>query len=279
MRFEYEPALASVNIISDEVKIRQVLNNLISNALKFTIDGSVVLSASVVESREEEVEVLFKVTDTGIGINKEKQAEIFEGFVQVHAEDLKRRFGGTGLGLTISEKLANLMGGSITVESELGKGSSFYFTLRLKKQPQAAIPVVKIDEFIPAVDIRGVRILIVEDNDINVAVLKAFLNKWSIRLMEAANGIQALELLKYHTFDLILMDLEMPEMNGYTATKIIRETNTGVPIIAFTATLLENMDTLVTNDGFDDYILKPFKPGELKKKIEKYAPHRKIEYA
>jgi signal transduction histidine kinase/CheY-like chemotaxis protein len=279
LKFEYEPAIATLNLISDDVKIRQVLNNLISNALKFTIDGSVLLSASITAQKDEEVDVLFKVKDTGIGINKEKQAEIFEGFVQVHAEDLKRRFGGTGLGLTISEKLTNLLGGSITVESEPGQGSCFYFTLTFKKQPQAVAPVLKMDEFVPAIDIRGVRILIVEDNDINVAVLKAFLNKWNIRLMEASNGVQALELLKYHSFDLILMDLEMPEMNGYTATKIIRETNTEVPIIAFTATLLENMDTLVTNDGFNDYILKPFKPGELKKKIEKYAPHRKIQYA
>jgi signal transduction histidine kinase len=279
LRFDYEPALAAINIISDDVKIRQVLNNLISNALKFTIDGSVVLSASVEQDNKEEVAVLFSVKDTGIGINKEKQVEIFEGFVQVHAEDLKRRFGGTGLGLTISEKLINLLGGSITVESEPGRGSCFSFTLSFKKQPQVAAPVLTADEYIPAIDIKGVRILIVEDNDINIAVLKSFLNKWNIRLMEAANGLQALELLKYHSFDLILMDLEMPEMNGYSATKIIRQTNPTVPIIAFTATLLENMDTLVTNDGFNDYILKPFKPGELKKKIEKFAPHRKIEYA
>jgi CheY-like chemotaxis protein len=129
------------------------------------------------------------------------------------------------------------------------------------------------------VDIRGIRVLVVEDNEINVTVLKTFLHRWNIRIMEAANGIQALELIKYHKFDLILMDLEMPEMNGYTATKIIRESDTAVPVIAFTATMLEDMETLITDNGFNDYILKPFKPAELKKKIEKYSPHRKIEYA
>jgi CheY-like chemotaxis protein len=118
----------------------------------------------------------------------------------------------------------------------------------------------------------------VEDNEINAGILRSFLLKWEIRIKEARNGVHALELLKYHKFDLILMDLEMPEMDGYTALKRIRETDTKTPIIAFTAALLENMDSLITESGFNDYVLKPFRPGDLKKKIELYAPHRKIEY-
>lgn len=280
LSFEYESKLADINVVSDEVKLRQILSNLISNALKFTLEGSVTLTIAVKKLDEQEVELQFKVKDTGIGISRNKHAEIFDGFSQVHAEELKRRFGGTGLGLTISQKLANLFGGNIEVDSELGKGASFYFSINFKKE-KVSIPDISLpgNDYQQVVDIRGVRILIVEDNEINAAVLKAFLNRWEIRIMEAANGVQALELMKYHKFDLIFMDLEMPEMNGYVATGIIRKTNTEVPVIAFTATLLENMESLITQSGFTDYILKPFKPADLKKKIEKYAPHRKFEYA
>jgi CheY-like chemotaxis protein len=175
--------------------------------------------------------------------------------------------------------LVNLFGGKIQVESDLGKGASFYFTATFDKDQQLAKQLVKEETYQHPIDIRGVRVLVVEDNEINVTILERFLQKWGIRIKEATNGVHALELLKFHKFDLILMDLEMPEMNGYDAVKIIRQTDTVIPIIAFTATLLDNMDTLITNDGFNDYILKPFRPADLKKKIEKFAPNRKIEYA
>jgi signal transduction histidine kinase len=280
LHFKYDEQLADITIKSDEVKLRQILNNLLSNALKFTIQGNVILTVAIENADDENVAVFFSVTDTGIGINKEKHNDIFEGFTQVHAENLERRYGGTGLGLAISQKLTNLFGGIIHVDSDLGRGSRFYFSINFKRQAEVApIQEVNANEYQPVIDIRGVRILIVEDNEINAAVLKAFLNKWGVRIMEASNGIQALELMKYHKFDLIFMDLEMPEMNGYTATKIIRNNNDEVPVIAFTATLLENMESLIEESGFTDYILKPFKPAVLKSKIERYAPHRKIEYA
>jgi CheY-like chemotaxis protein/PAS domain-containing protein len=276
--FNYAPELADIHVISDVVKLRQVLYNLLSNALKFTLQGSVVLDVVIEKNDIGYVTVTFKVTDTGIGIKKEKQLEIFEGFAQVHDDNLKRRFGGTGLGLTISEKLVNLFGGKIKVESDLGKGASFYFTAMFDKDLQVTQQLVEEETYLQPVDIRGVRVLVVEDNEVNVTILERFLQKWGIRIKEATNGVHALELLKFHKFDLILMDLEMPEMNGYDAVKIIRQTNTTIPIIAFTATLLDNMDSLIANDGFDDYILKPFRPADLKNKIEKFAPNRKIEY-
>ncbi len=279
-QFSYPPELENVRVISDEIKLKQILSNLISNALKFTLEGSVHLLISAEQSDDKYTKIQFRIQDTGIGISQDKHAEIFKGFSQVHADDLKRRFGGTGLGLTISQKLVQLFGSSIQVESELGKGACFYFSINFKKEQAVAIKIPLVEStFTPAIDIRGVRILVVEDNEINAVVLKTFLSKWEIRIMEAANGIQALELLKYHKFDLIFMDLEMPEMNGYAATEIIRQTNTEVPVIAFTATLLENMEELITKNGFTDYILKPFKPKDLKLKIERFAPHRKIEYA
>ena len=280
--YNFDPQLADVEIISDVVKLRQILFNLISNSLKFTIDGQVEIKAEIKNSDAEKLTVLFSVTDTGIGIKKEKQSEIFDDFVQVHDECANRKFGGTGLGLTICEKLINLLGGKIELESEFGKGACFYFTLSFDKavKEMEIIPQqVKTEIYEAPVDIRGIRVLVVEDNEVNAAILIKFLQKWNIRIKEASNGIQALELLKFHKFDLILMDLEMPEMNGYNAVKIIRKTNTEIPVIAFTATLLENMDSLINEYGFTDYILKPFKPSDLKKKIEKYAIYRKIEYA
>jgi signal transduction histidine kinase len=271
--------LIGIHVVSDQVKLSQVLNNLLSNALKFTLQGKVVLQALVSAETNESVSVIFKVIDTGIGIKEEKQGIIFDGFSQVHADDLKRKFGGTGLGLTISKKLVELFGGNLTVESEFGKGSCFSFGIVFKKQTAIQKPIVSADIPFAQIDVRGVRVLIVEDNEINVTILRGFLLKWGIRVKEASNGIHALELLKYHTFDLILMDLEMPEMNGYTAASIIRETDKTIPIIAFTATLLEDMNTLISEGGFNDYMLKPFRPAELKKKIELYSPHRKIDYS
>jgi signal transduction histidine kinase len=277
--FVNDDDLVGIHVVSDQVKLSQVLNNLLSNALKFTLQGKVVLQALVSAETNESVSVLFKVIDTGIGIKEEKQTVIFDGFSQVHADDLKRKFGGTGLGLTISKKLVELFGGALKVESKFGKGSCFSFDITFKKQTAIQKPIVSTDIPYAQVDIRGVRVLIVEDNEINVTILRGFLLKWGIRVKEASNGIHALELLKYHTFDLILMDLEMPEMNGYTAANIIRETDKIIPIIAFTATLLEDMNKLISEGGFNDYMLKPFRPVELKKKIELYSPHRKIDYS
>lgn len=201
--------------------------------------------------------------------------------MQVHDENANRKFGGTGLGLTISEKLVNLFGGKIELESEIGKGTCFSFTLNFAKvvtQTEIAQTPTEADRYEAPIDIRGIRVLVVEDNEINAAILTKFLSKWDIRIKEAGNGVQALELMKFHTFDLVLMDLEMPELNGYETIKIVRETDKNLHVIAFTATLLENMESLITDYGFNDYILKPFRPSDLKKKIEKYVQHRKIEY-
>ena len=271
--------LQNVYILSDQMKLSQVINNLLSNSFKFTIAGSVELIVKIKELSDTNIILYFEVKDTGIGIAKEKQKEVFQAFSQIHSDELKRKYGGTGLGLNISQQLVNILGGKLEVSSEPGVGSHFYFTLDLKI---AAPPVIKNVAVIPlpelAKDIRGVRVLIVEDNEINANILKGFLRKWQMQVKEAITGVHALELIKYHKFDLILMDLEMPEMNGYTTLKIIREKGLEVPVIAFTATLLENMESLVTEAGFTDYILKPFRPSDLKKKIETYC-QRKIDYA
>jgi CheY-like chemotaxis protein/nitrogen-specific signal transduction histidine kinase len=270
--------LEGVYVLSDEIKLSQVISNLLSNALKFTLEGNVQLIVKLKNNTTNKVTIHFEVRDTGIGIPKDKQAEIFQGFAQVHAAELSRRFGGTGLGLTISEKLVHIFGGKLQVESELERGSRFYFTIGFEHGIKIQPAVEKIVLPKNNIDIMGIKILIVEDNVINATILKSFLKKWEIQMKEAENGVHALELLKYHRFDLILMDLEMPEMDGYTAIKIIRQTDTTTPVLAFTASLLENMDAFLTEAGFNGFVLKPFRPAELKQKIEMYALQRKIAY-
>ncbi len=269
-----------IDIFSDEIKLSQVFKNLISNSLKFTHEGSVSFELTILKRDLKNTTISFAVKDTGIGIPEDKLTEIFQGFVQVHDDELSRRHGGTGLGLTISERLVAKFGGNLQVESTIKQGSCFFFTLTFENALASIEPVSDVAH-LPGIieDTRGLRLLVVEDNEINASILIKFLQKWGIRIKAASNGIQALELIKYHKFDMILMDLEMPEMDGYTAIKIIRETDRTTPVLAFTATLLENMDTLISDACFNDYILKPYRPAELKKKILQYAPHRKIEYA
>lgn len=270
--------LQNKNVLSDQMKLSQVITNLLSNSLKFTIVGSVELKVEVKESTDAGISVYFEVKDTGIGIAKEKQDEVFLAFSQIHSDELKRKYGGTGLGLNISQQMVAMLGGTLEVDSDLGKGSKFYFTLQLKTavQPVAKDPGdMSLTESVK--DVRGIRVLIVEDNEINASVLRKFLRKWQMQIKEAITGVHALELMRHHKFDLILMDLEMPEMNGYQTLKVIRDKKIDVPVIAFTATLLEDMESLVTEAGFTDYMLKPFRPAELKKKIEMYC-ERKVDY-
>lgn len=277
---DFPKELENICINSDELKLSQVIQNLLSNALKFTDFGSVHFMAKVIESSDDEITLHFEISDSGIGISKEYQEEIFTAFSQVYADNLKRRYGGTGLGLAISRQIVQLLGGDLEVESELQQGSKFYFTCKFKIEHRPAFRITGnvTDTDLAEKDIRGIRVLVVEDNEINAKILKSFLSKWQMQIKAAITGVHAVELAKYHKFDLILMDLEMPEMNGYTALKIIREMNIDTPVIAFTATLLENPDTLITEAGFTDYVVKPFRPNDLKKKIAMYC-ERKIDYA
>ena len=270
--------LKNIKIISDELKLSQVINNLLSNSLKFTDFGKVNFSLKIKESTDSDIILLFEIKDTGVGIAKNMQEEIFQPFIQVYSDDLKRRYGGNGLGLAISRQLVNMLGGELEVDSELYKGSNFHFTISFKIASQHVPEINPVDLFPePAKDIRGLKVLVVEDNEINANVLIHSLTKWQMQIKVAITGVHALELIKYHKFDLILMDLEMPQMNGYTALKKIRELNINSPVIALTATLLENVDSLITEAGFTDYVSKPFRAKDLRKKIEMYC-ERQIDY-
>lgn len=263
-QLEIDEALDS-NIICDEMRLNQVLNNLLSNAKKFTESGSIVLTARVEMKKSHSLVVYFSVRDTGIGIAPAKIRQIFESFTQADTETT-RKYGGTGLGLAISKHIVEKMGGELKVQSEPSKGSEFYFTIEMKvnKVQKAYVDEEKLKDLI---NLAGLRILIAEDNPINMIVAKRFLQKWNVTVDEAVNGQIAVDLFEKNEYDLLLIDLEMPEMDGAQAVAEIRKKNKEVPIVAFTAAVYENMYADLLQKGFTDFIPKPFRPEDLHKKI------------
>ncbi len=259
-----------LNLMGDPVRLNQVLTNLIGNALKFTEKGSVKLSLTLVNNLEKSATILFEISDTGIGIQKNKYGIIFKEFTQANA-DTTRKYGGTGLGLAISQRLVKLLGGTIKVKSKVELGSSFYFSIKF---PKSEIPMDQLQE---AVKLpietnfsKTYKILIVEDNEINKIIAEKFLTKWGLAVEHAENGKIALEMLSNERFDLILMDLEMPIMSGYEATIAIRKMNDyrkDIPIIALTASAMQDIQNKIYKLGMNDFILKPFNPVDLRRKL------------
>jgi signal transduction histidine kinase/CheY-like chemotaxis protein len=264
--FEIDPELDK-EIISDDLRLKQILFNLLSNAFKFTKNGTIILKAILLNGDNEKMAVRFIVQDTGIGIKPEQLDKIFESFEQAD-KSTTRNFGGTGLGLSISKQLVGLFGSSLKVESEYKKGSAFSFDIDMEINKTISI---KETESANAKDLKGLKILVAEDNKVNMMVLLNFLKKWNVQFTSAVNGLLALELFKKSDYDLILMDLEMPEMDGYTALKEIRKQDSFTPVIAFTAALYDGMAADLKAKGFDDYLHKPFNPVDLFKKISKYS--------
>jgi two-component system, sensor histidine kinase len=261
---------------SDAVRLSQVLNNLVSNAIKFTESGSVKI---VVESKKlasESAQIYFEITDTGIGISKSSVNKIFERFTQAES-DTTRKFGGTGLGLSISKKLLELMGSEIAVESELGSGSKFYFTLELTRSstPDSESNTERFNKN-NFEDLSGdnVRCLVVEDNKANQLVVGKFLQRWGVKVDIAENGKEAVEKVQQNEYNIILMDLQMPVMNGYDATKNIRKLSGDyfkqVPILALTASAMIDIRGKAISFGMNDFVTKPIVPSELYQKIIKY---------
>jgi signal transduction histidine kinase/ActR/RegA family two-component response regulator len=261
-------------VISDDTRLNQILNNLISNALKFTRQGYVTLNVQLVSSTSYKMMVAFSVIDTGIGIPKNKITEVFKSFTQANY-NTNREYGGTGLGLTISKKLVEMLGGEIKVKSTEGKGSQFSFTIpiRINNNKTNFVNEHKVKEL---KSLRGKKVLVAEDNKINMIVTKRFLEKWEVEIKEACNGLEALALFKEHEFDLLLIDLEMPVMDGYEAMTEIRKINGSIPAIAFTAAVFEDMKNRLIANGFNDYLNKPFRPEELHAKIAQYSARQEI---
>lgn len=258
----------------DPVRLGQILTNLISNALKFTEEGKVTIVASLNKKTNEHTIIDFEVSDTGIGISPDKLENIFESFTQASA-DTTRNFGGTGLGLTITKKLLELMGSEIKVTSELGRGSVFYFTLALKNSSMQFAGHLNDHLSMDEKSLKGVKVLIAEDNQINVILAKQYMKLWDIECDVAENGLIALAMVQTNNYDMVLMDLQMPEMDGYQATSAIRklrgEKYKTLPIIALTASAMLDIKDKAFAVGMNDYISKPFNPKDLYKKIAFYS--------
>lgn len=257
-------------IIGDAHRLNQILINLVGNAVKFTSQGRITIKGEMLSETEDTLTVRFSVQDTGPGIAPEKQSYIFESFTQAYA-DTARQHGGTGLGLTISRGLVEQMGGQLTLESEVGKGSTFAFTLTLPKAPAEAVPA-PTEETVDTGSLAGVRVLLVEDNHINRTVARMMLEPWGVVLEEATSGPAALALLEQHTYDVVLMDIQMPGMSGVEVTQRLRELSNleraATPVIAVTANAFRADIERYLAGGFDDYLAKPFDEEELYNKIE-----------
>jgi len=268
-----------VFLMGDSLRLMQILNNLLSNALKFTLKGGVDLYVKVVDEDDSQIKLEFSVSDTGIGIGTENLQRIFESFTQAN-KSTSREFGGTGLGLSITKRLVTLMGGELRVTSVLQKGSVFFFTLWFKKSERLDATVhTHHKRLVPEGDFNKARVLLVEDDDMNIIVIRKFLNKWNIEPDLCRNGVQALEKIKETDYELILMDLQMPEMDGYTATKEIRNLTEDkyktVPILALTASSLGEVKEQITRSGMNDFVSKPFTPTDLFNKLSYYLPAKK----
>ncbi len=255
-------------IVSDLLRINQVVLNFVSNALKFTDSGEVVLKIKIKKLKKSnwlEVNIL----DTGIGIEKEKQWKLFESFNQVN-DDVTRKFGGTGLGLFICEKIVNMQGGEISFSSELGKGSNFGFKIPI--QIGNTDDLVKNEENeILQLDEEGLKILIAEDNPINLVYITGVLEKYNFTFKTVTNGREAVEALRDHSdYNAVFMDLQMPELDGYEATKIIREElKLELPIIALTANAFPEDKRRVEKSGMNGFISKPFEPKDVFKELKR----------
>jgi len=273
----------------DPGRLRQILINLGSNAVKFTKEGEILIRASLENEDEKNATIRFSVSDTGIGIPADRQDILFSPFTQVDGSTT-RKYGGTGLGLAISKQLVELMGGTIGVQSEDGKGANFWFTAVFEKQTARSESVDKVTIEIEregAIDCietdpgffrsfkRKIRILVAEDNPVNQKVAQALLRKMGLSSDVVANGLEAVSALQTIPYDLVLMDCQMPEMDGYEATSLIRRNgsktlNPCIPIIAMTALAMQGDRERCIQAGMNDFIAKPVLRRELEKKLARW---------
>lgn len=256
------------SLMGDPTKLSQIILNLINNALKFTQNGHVNVIAKLYAIEDENATVYFEIVDTGIGIPEDKLQTVFESFSQGSIE-VNRKYGGTGLGLTIVKKLIELLGGEIKLKSEVGKGSTFTFKLNFKINNE---PLEAVTEEKPYNDkqLRHKSILLIEDNKINQMITRKMLENKAISCEIIDNGEEAVELLKVKRFDMILMDVHLPGINGTTATQQIREFDKTTPIIALTAISLDENRDMLISFGMNDVITKPFVPDEFYSTIAKF---------
>nr|WP_305069680.1 ATP-binding protein [Flavobacterium covae] len=252
------------NLIGDTTKISQIFINLINNALKFTKNGEVLFIAKLISENNDVCDIHFEIKDTGIGIPENKQEEIFESFSQGSVE-INRKYGGTGLGLTIVKRLVALMKGEIKVMSEVDKGSRFYFNLTLEK---GTSKVEKTDQILNNEVFIGKKVLLVEDNKINQMITKKILEKKKMLVTLCETGEESIEMMRKNQYNITLMDVHLPGINGTVATEKIRKFDKETPIIALTAISLNENREMLLSYGMTDVITKPFNPDDFYKIIE-----------
>ena len=263
-------------VVGDVNRLGQILNNLLNNAVKFTQTGQIVLSLYIVRKEENQYQLLFEIADTGMGIPEDKLSTIFDPYQQAD-ENIAEKFGGTGLGLSIVKNLVQLQNGKVEVSSAVGQGTTFKVQLPFTKPSpediqQENTPRQLLSEY---QSLKGFKVLYVEDVVPNQLLMKGFSNKWKIDLDTALNGLEALEKVKQHHYDLILMDIHMPEMDGYEATAEIRKLHdphyANVPIIALTASISEKTKNHIQEAGMNDYVAKPINPRDLHQKLYQFS--------
>jgi signal transduction histidine kinase/CheY-like chemotaxis protein len=266
-KLEIDEVLKNRLVAADPMRLTQIIYNLAGNAIKFTESGRVGISVKVLNQNEHRIDVKFAVSDTGIGISYDRQEAVFELFTQA-STDTTRKYGGTGLGLAIVKRLLKLLGSNIQLESTLGKGSVFSFTISFKIYHGELIPHEDETE---KTRMKGLRLLIAEDNRVNALILEKILSKWEIETVVAINGQDALTKMANEHFDGVLMDIHMPVMDGYATSLAIRAlsdpTKANTPIIALTASVSHNIFTKIKNAGMQDYLTKPFQTEALHEKI------------
>ena len=275
-RLNYDSAIPD-HLVGDSVRLTQILTNLLGNGIKFTEKGFVGLEASLLQIEHNEALIYFSVDDSGIGIPKQKQELIFDSFSQADS-NTTRLYGGTGLGLAISRKLLELKGSHINLKSEVNKGSKFYFTL---SYPIGEAPEKSIDmdrKSIRSLTFKGAKkVLLVDDNHLNLTVAKRFLKYWDLEFDVAYNGKEAIGLISNNDYSVVLMDLQMPIMDGFTAVETVRSWEAPkyqiLPIIALSASAIAELREKALHIGMNDFLLKPYQPQELYLTLERHLQY------
>ncbi len=266
LHLEYDKALP-LNYNADQLKISQILINLIGNSIKFTKDGDIWIRANKIAEQDGVYNIRFEVEDNGIGIGKEKQEHLFESFSQGSIQ-INRKYGGTGLGLSIVKGLIDILKGKIYLKSELGKGSTFIFELPMQYTDEV-VKEKKVNYFndVNDLDLSNIKILVVEDNKINQMITKKILNKMNLNCDVVDNGEEAVDRVKTIDYNVVLMDIHMPGISGIEATKIIRTFDQELTIFALTAVTIEDKMQEFEDAGFNDIISKPFKQEDFERKL------------
>ena len=254
-----DPAIPEY-LVGDKLRFSQIVINLVSNALKFTHDGEVTIQANLVDVKDKLYFIEFNIVDNGMGIAQENQEKIFENFVQVSRKEID--YQGTGLGLSIVKQLLELFNSTIYLKSELGKGTTFNFTIAFEND------MLKTNSIINNINVdlssnKNLNILVVDDNKINLLITQKTIEKFNYKSSVVLSGKEALKIVELEQFDVILMDINMPEMNGFETTRLIREKGIQIPIIALTAFDKEEVTEEAISAGFDDILSKPFDSREL----------------